>query len=355
MSTQRLILTAAALIFLCCRPASAQDTTLVYKSGWGTPATFCRPFLADVNSTITSAGFGINANSREYDISTDRVEKYKLTVVTNLGVSIPVYTYNFKQDRFGLAVSTPLHFQTWIDIFEPTTAPVLNTDYNFALIEMKFIQRFQNRWFRNYAVKFIPFYHQSTHLGDELTIYRMEQEISLTRVNVSYNYWELSLWLNEAERKYGKNHSLRLAVMGLLKPNAGWYSVRPQEVRDGDVKLVVEADRPLEFYLQYQLQTGKHRLSNDRWQNVFSVELRNRVKYNYPEYNNESGQWVGKVGTGGSGSWGLNMYYGWRLIPDVIPYNSLGFGIQAYYGVNPHGQFRNQTDYWYVGATMVFE
>ncbi len=350
----------AALIMLflaLCYATTAQDTTLVYKSGWGTPATFCRPFLADMSSTITSAGFGVNSNNKEYDISPDVVEDHKPTVVTNLGVSIPVYTYNFKEDRFGLAISMPIHFQTWIDIFEPTTAPVLNTDYNFAFIEFKFIQRFQHKWFNNYSVKFIPFYHQSTHIGDELTIARIQDGIPLTRVNVSYNYWELSFWLNEAERRHGKNHSLRLGFLGLLKPNDGWYSIRQQEAQGGDTRVVVEANRSYEFYIQYQLQTGKWLLSNDRWQNVFSAELRNRANYDYPAYmyNENSDAWESVIEHKYGGRWGLNMYYGWRLIPDITPYNSLGFGVQAYYGVNPHGQFRNLPDYWYVGATLVFE
>ncbi len=329
----------------------AQDTTLLYKSGWGVPASFCKPFLADINSTITSVGIGVNTNHKEYDLSPNRIEQYKPTVETNLGVSIPVYTRNFHDNRFGLAFSMPIHFHIWLDLFEQTTAPVLNTDYSFALMEFKYIQRFNNRWLHSYGVKFIPFYHQSTHLGDELTIYRKDEGISLTRVNVSYNYWELSLWVNEAERKIGYNNSFRFGLMGLLNPSKGWYSVRPEE---GVVEKVTSSTRPVEFYMQYQLQTGRWLLSRDRWQNVFSVELRSRAKYNYPYYRYDEGEWSEEATT--STRWNVNLYYGWRLIPSVLPpFNNLGVGIQAYLGVNPHGQFRNIPNYRYVGFTLMFE
>ena len=345
----REIISIIVFYFLFYHVSYAQRDSV--KSGWIIPATFCRPFLADLSSTITSVGIGINKNEKEYDLSPSKIEAYKGTFVANLGISIPVYTKNFNNNRFGWALSIPAHWQLWLDVFEKTTAPVLNTDYNAAVIEAKFIQRLNHKYFHNYSVKFVPFYHQSTHLGDELTIYRMEQKLALTRVNVSYCYWELSLWINESERRTGKNHSFRGSFMHLLNPEKGWYSIRPQE---GNTNLVIPEKRPYEFYLQYQLQTGKYFLSSGKFQNVLSIEVRNRPKYNYPCFIHRDGMWDDEKSNGAS-QWNFNLYYGWRIIQEAFPYHNLGVGIQAYMGGNPHGQFRDISGYRYVGLTMVFE
>ncbi len=197
----------------------------------------------------------------------------------------------------------------------------------------------------------MPFYHQSTHLGDELTIYRMDQQLELTRVNVSYNYWELSFWVNESEQKFGKNHAFRGGFIRLLNRKDGWYTIRPQE---GNVNLVIPDRRPYEFYAQYQLQTGKYFLSTNRLQNILSIEVRNRPKYNYPHFSYDEGGWIQEKATSNA-QWNLNLYYGWRIIQNSMPYNNLGFGIQAYFGGNPHGQFRDIPNYRYVGVSVVLE
>ena len=349
----RKIISVVIFYFLFFYVSYAQQDSVssMYKSGWVIPATFCKPFLADLSSTITSAGIGISKNEKEYDLSPSKVKAYNTTFLANVGVSIPIFTKNFNNNRFGWALSTPVHFQLWLDIFEKTTSPVLNTDYSAAVIEVKFIQRLNHKYFRNYSIKFVPLYHQSTHLGDELTIYRMEQKLALTRVNVSYYYWELSLWINESERRTGKNHSFRGGFMHLLNPERGWYSIRPQE---GNADLVIPEKRPYEFYLQYQLQTGRYFLSSNKFQNVLSMEVRNRPKYNYPYSIYEEGIWSDEKPTRAS-QWNFNLYYGWRIIQEAFPYHNLGFGIQAYMGGNPHGQFRDIPGYRYVGVTMVFE
>ncbi len=117
-----------ALVMLFIHFTIVAEDSIVYKSGWIIPATFCKPFLADLSSTITTVGVGINKNNKEYDLSPKKVENYKPTVVVNLGASIPIYTKNIFKNRFGFAFSAPIHFQLWIDMFENTTAPVLNTD-----------------------------------------------------------------------------------------------------------------------------------------------------------------------------------------------------------------------------------
>lgn len=316
-----------------------------YKSGWGVPATFGNPFLSDMNSTISTMEVGVNSNRPGYDI-VGGVESYKWTVNTNLGATFPFWTGNFSENKFGLSFSLPVHFRAWVDMFEKTTAPVLNTDYSFAPAQIKFIHRMNKRILKSYSLKFVPFYHQSSHIGDELTIYRRDIGLPLTRVNVSYNYAELSLWINEAEQKVGKRHSFRIGFMYLLNPDKGWYSIHPSE---GDTTLAVSINSPYEIYFQYQLQTGKYFLSGEKLQNVFSLELRDRLKYGYPTFSDfDTNIKEYRVAN-------INIYWGWRLNQPILISNHLGFGFRVYYGINPHGQFRNNKDYFYSGFSIVLE
>ncbi len=338
------------LIFTCLlfTYANAQNGT------WGVTSTFCKPFVSDVNSTISSIDVGVNTNRAEYDIEPADGKDYKIIARANVGVSFPVYAKNFDNNKYGFAVSVPIHFFLWLDVFEKITAPVVNTDYNIGGPEFKFIQRFEQPKFnflKSYSLKFIPFYHQSTHIGDEITIYREMQQLSITRVNVSYDYTELSLWINEPELFTGLNHSFRFGFMYLVDRTNSWYTIRPEE---GDVSKVIPLKRKYEWYLQYQLQTGKYFLSSDNLQNILSVELRNRPQYNYPYYNYNSGVWTEVPGEG-RGTWSTNLYFGWRVNQPVFASNHLGFGFKFYYGLTPYGQFRNKYDYMFAGVSLVLE
>jgi len=332
----------------------AQET---FNNGWGVPATFGRPFIADLHSSNTSIDVGIGTNQQEYDLSTRDIKSQKAFVRTNVGVLIPFYTRNFKNDQKGFSVDMPLHSWILLDLFESITSPVINTDYSFG-IQFKYIDRVDHGWLKNYTIPFAPIYHQRTHLGDELTNFRKAEEMPITRVNVSYNFSELSIYINEPEHITGFNQSFRLGFLYVLsqaniepKNNWYWYSCRPEEA---DTSLFNPTNKRMEFHFQYQLQMGKYLLSGEKLRNVFSVELRNRLQYGYPRFYYENQTWITE-NVEEKRTWTLNLFFGWRVGNESFLNKHLGFGLRYYRGINPHGQFRNMDQHQFIGLSLLYE
>ena len=240
---------------------------------------------------------------------------------------------------FAIAVNMPIHFQLWMDFLEPRTAAIVNTDYRFAMPGWTFLHRVNRGFLRNYAVSWYPFCHESTHIGDELALQRSEHGLPLRRVNVSYNWTELMFTINAEEHRLEQNHCLRVGLMVLFNPRAGWYFI---DEREGDPTLARPRRSPWEAYLQYQYQSPARK----GFQGVASVEIRNRALYGYPTFTwHEDGtidytiQHEKRVFT-------YNAFLGFRY--NNLQYTGLGSrfsaGVRIYHGNIPYGQFRNHNN-----------
>ncbi|GEM_PF-986511 len=240
---------------------------------------------------------------------------------------------------FAIAVNMPIHFQLWMDFLEPRTAAIVNTDYRFAMPGWTFLHRVNRGFLRNYAVSWYPFCHESTHIGDELALQRSEHGLPLRRVNVSYNWTELMFTINAEEHRLEQNHCLRVGLMVLFNPRAGWYFI---DEREGDPTLARPRRSPWEAYLQYQYQSPARK----GFQGVASVEIRNRALYGYPTFTwHEDGtidytiQHEKRVFT-------YNAFLGFRY--NNLRYTGLGArfsaGVRIYHGNIPYGQFRNHNN-----------
>ncbi len=332
--------------------ASKKDSIMHYLlSGIARTTDWNRPYWADLHSTLIRAEWAFATNSSEYDWS-EAGGEYRLYPFLHLGVDAPLWSNDFKGGRFGLNLTVPMFVEVWIDSFEELTAPLINTSYRVGAPEIGFIYRFKNqKHFKNIAVKFAPFKHESPHIGDELTIWRIEEGIPITRVNVSYNYTEFMVTLNDPDGTRERNHSVRAAIMILHNDGLGWYSILPEE---GDITKVIPSHYPIEAYLQYQYQT---RTSNN-FQAIFSLEVRHRAPYNYPYYvKNEQGEWLPGTEEPNIEGFSINAFLGGRYnLPTKNAYFSkFGIGLRVYHGMNPHGQFRSHPNFTQVGASIIFE
>ncbi|MGL5893957.1 MAG: hypothetical protein ACRCZM_05015 [Bacteroidales bacterium] len=340
-------------ISLCIQVQAQEDLIPDTKfiNGIAKSADWSRPFWADMHSTLNRAEVALGLNSPEYDFGKNGAT-YRPYVFANLGADFPLWTGNFSNGKFGITVTLPFMVDVWLDMFERSTAPVINVGYRFGAPEFSFIHRIQEKGvFKNYAIKFSPMKHECTHIGDELTIRRKNEGLPLTRINVSYNYTELQLTLNDSDGSRYSNHSFRAGFMLLHNFSNGWYNIMLEE---GDVNKVVASKYPFETYFQYQYQT---KTSKRNLQGVFSTEVRNRSKYNYPMYytdNNEN--WIENA-MPEFRSWSINFFVGVRYDnPDAKGYFSkIGIGIRAYNGINPYGQFRSQPVYQQLGLAIIFE
>ncbi len=276
--------------------------------------------------------------------------EYRTYFWGNVGADVQLWSGDFGNGRFGLSVSLPVSFLIWQDVFMVGTQPVINTDYRFGVGDIGFIHRFKkSRFIKNYTIRYSPFKHESTHLGDELTIWRKDEALDITRVNVNYNYTELALSLNDPDGTTKMNNHFKI---GLIVPNGyakRWYFQFPKE---GNQDKVLAVKNPLDFYIQYQLQT---KASKHGFQGIFSVEVRNRTLYKYPYYDrNMADDWV-EYTSDEDRIWCVNAFLGVRYSIYDGYFSKIGLGIRAYHGANPYGQFRNIPNYKQLGFALIFE
>ncbi len=335
-----------ALLSVSTLPLSAQTRV---AEGWFRYTPFGHSLLADVHPDLVRMDIAANTNHPTYDY-TQGGKQYRTTTLTMFGLSLPIWTGQVVDERFYLNVKMTLSASLWMDLFESTTSPITNTDFRVSLPTWTFMHQCRLGFMKNYSVAWSPFKHESTHIGDELLLQHVDQGYPLRRVNVSYNYTELQFTVNETADRYSSNHCLRAGVMILLSPKRGWYFI---EQRDGDESLAQPRLSPWEAYVQYQYQSDT---SPHGFQAVVSAELRNRAIYGYPVFSFD-GQTLSSKEQKEKRRFTYNIFAGVRYnTPNYDGYFSrFAFGIRAYHGNCPHGQFRNIDNFSQIGACLIFE
>lgn len=312
------------------------------RKGFFCYAPYGRSLLADVHpnfARIDIAGF---SNHTAYDYSQSN-KPWRMSVFGVMGMEAPIWRGEFQQNRFGVSFSITASSTIWLDIQEPTTAPVVNTDYRFGMPTTTFIHRLNKGFLRNYSIAFSPYKHESTHIGDELQIQHMEQGYTLRRVNVSYNYAELAFTVNEPEDSWASCHTFRLSAAVLYNLSRRGYNVTPA---DGPDQLLSQPTAPVEVWLQYQYQT---KATQGGLQGIVSAEIRNRALYGYT-YNGEGTQDERRIFT-------YNLFAGLRInAPNYSGvFSRFAVGVRAYHGNCPYGQFRNLPKYTQIGLSLIFQ
>jgi hypothetical protein len=347
-----------------------------FWDGLAKPAPWGRPFWSDTHSALIRAEIAYASNSPEYNYA-DLPGDYRPYFFTNIGADVPIWSGNFCNNRFGLKISVPIMVDVWLDFFEKTTSPVINTDYRPGAPEIGFMYRFPNplnvlrpKWnniigdffsfsLNNIAFRFSPFKHESTHIGDELTIARNDLNMEVTRVNVSYNYAEFQLTINDPEISRKSNHAAKIGLLILWDFDKGWYQMFPAE---GNEKVVQPSQSPVEMYFQYQYQTAASRYG---FQGIFSVELRLRERYHYPFSYPAGGHYEEAMdlynaqfaNTPFTMRPCVNLTAGIRYINmgQRNYFSKIGLMFHYYKGINPYGQFRSMPRFEQFGLALVFE
>lgn len=292
--------------------------------------TFYKPFVSEISSTLNNISVGVVKSK-----SPDGIERKLALMEIHLGMDAPIM-YG-QGNNFRWAVSLPVSLHVLWAPFEETTAPILNNDYRFG-ISFTGITYLKNDFIKNISFKLTPFAHESTHLGDELSIYGIEHLDNFYRVNVSYEYFELGLTLNDPDTLDGSLLSFKMGLMGLLNPTKGYYSFFEEEIGNNTF---YPSERWAEFYFQLNYRKYEGFLSSNTWKPSISVEARNRVKYQYDVEGKKSR------------TWNFNAFIGYDYIPtDSKLVKSVGLYFRYYKGINPHGQLRD-FDYQFIGGSLV--
>ena len=330
----------------------AQESDKGFWNGVARVASFGKPFWADMHSTLIRVEAAYATNSPDYDWG-EFDASYRPYIFANLGADIPVWSGDFANGKYSVSVTLPFMIDVWLDRFEFITSPIINTSYRFGAFDAGFIYRLDsplsgllNFTVYNWAVRFSSFKHESTHLGDELTIHRKDKNMDITRIDVAYNYAELIFTLNDPDGQPRLNHGFRFGLLFNWNPQKGWYSVFKGDAQNADE--IKPSQFPFEIYLQYQFQSA---LFSKGFQIIASAEYRLRERYKYPfEYP------AGAAHEGRNLAGCFNIFAGIRYDNQKGNYFSkIGIGARYYFGINPYGQFRSMPYYHQWGLAAVFE
>jgi hypothetical protein len=345
----------------------AEEANGGFWGGVARSASFGKPFWADMCSTLIRAEVARATNSPDYDWGEFNTSE-RFYVFANLGADIPIWSDNFTDEKYGLSVTLPFMIELWYDRLEWVTSPIINTAYRFGVFDTCFIYRmnnpisvfpskqtssmpvFFNISIYNWAVKISWLRHESTHIGDELVIYRKDKDMPITRINALCNYAEIIFILNDPDSQARLNHGFKFGF--LFNYNYfknGWYSSLDTEA---DPDLIDPSQFPFEIYMQYQYQSP---LFSKGFQIIGSAEYRLRERYKYPfsysgsmkdSFLNDQPNLVNC----------FNFFAGIRYDNQKANYFSkIGIGAHYYFGINPYGQFRSMPYYSQLGLAVIFE
>lgn len=339
---------------LCAEPTAGGTTP--FGRGLFRYAQFGHSLYADMHPNFVRLDIPYCKNNPVYDYGNHTDKRYRWQTMGVFGFNLPLWTGNLVDSTYALSVNIHLSANLWMDLFDFSTSPIVDTDYRIGLPTITFLHRVSVGFLHNYSVQWSPFKHESTHIGDETQIRYMDRGYAIRRVNVSYNYTEFVFTVNEAEDRYAENHCLRLGLMLLW--HGGWFNMDPDA---GDASIVDKNGtefvpyvkrNPWELYLQYQYQspTSKH-----GFQGVASIEVRNRECYGYDlsvlaTDDPKRLQKDKRVFT-------YNIFMGARYnTPNYDGYFSrIALGLRVYHGNCPYGQFRSIANYSQAGICLMFE
>ncbi len=291
--------------------------------------TYFKPMVSEISSTLNKVSVIAASGFKK-----DNKDLGKILSEVHLGAEFPIYSYKGSKSSFSIFVPVSLHV-LWAT-FEPKTAPIVNNDYRFGF-SLAYLKPLTSNYLKNVSIKAIPFAHESTHLGDEITIAGLEFD-QFYRINVSYEYYELAITLNDPDTLKGNLFTIRAGLMGLINPIKGYYSWSDVETQGKDI---FPTERWAEYYLQLQYRNTTAFYSSARMQFVWSFEARNRIRYDYLIDKSESYFWC------------FNNYFGYNYSPNGNEGQpTFGSFFVLYRGLNFNGQLRNSR-LNYVGYSMV--
>ena len=335
----------------------AQIGDSVNRGLW-VPRDFGRYFVSDIYSPVTKLQLGSGSNGTDYNNDPQRTTGHIALGEFTLGADIPLYSGHFRlaDEDFRFSVTSSISAVILFDILNKKSSPILNVDYRLELMDLFLLKEFRGRYLKNVLLRIAPFQHESTHIGDELTLYRKEAGFPITRINVSYDSGEISCTLNDPAGKISNNHAFTLGGRLLYRGDKtdGFYTMQSSE---GDLSFFVPSSRRLEGYFRYQYDSPGGPFRIGRFFPVVSAELRQRVKfgYNYYEADPSSASGFREITRAEKYAPCLNLYAGWRDRGKSGHPGRIGGFFRYYSGINPHGQFRNIPRYTFFGFAVVYE
>ena len=303
-----------------------------------TPEHFGKPFVSDIRSSIIKFEEGfINDMSEFYYMNDYQKRPFS---EGHVGTDIPMISYRKKSGDISFKSTYVLTgaFNLIIDSLEPSNRMVINTDYwiGSELRSVLYHPSLEKFKLKNIGLNIIPLYHESTHLGDEFVIAALDHGSDFYRVNVSYESWVLALTLNDPDTLKGNIFSTKIGMQGVWFPEDGFYQYHLEETQGQELLM---GEKLFKYWIQFNWRRTHGLGASETFHQVNSIELRNRIKYGYTAEDPEKR------------TWNINAYFGWEYQSDSD--RKVGGYLRVYYGINPHGQFRNVDGFYFIGLSLV--
>lgn len=293
-------------------------------------------YVTELRSTVNRFEiYGVNRWPPQYPFGTGKPGRALSEI--QLGVEVPLIGGDGK--RYVWYLGLPVSFDLFMDPFEVSTAPIVNVDYWFG-VRIEGLYRFHLPWPRNIGLRFIPFFHESTHIGDEFALkMAADDPAGFYRINISYQAWEISVGIDEWEGPGDNAYTLRAGVAGLWDP-AGYYNgAYPYELGSALTPGDLYPSRgSTEVVLQGHVVRSTGFPAIGKWYFHFGIEARNRIRFAY--FIPDPEQRV----------WGLNTTLGWYRPLEGARGRRIGFYLRFYAGQMPYGQFREADQYLLFGG-----
>jgi hypothetical protein len=335
------------------QPAAVPRT---WRNEWFRDSGYFDPLIAEPRAPQIAFTFPAWIPELQYSVEPGN----RLAWEVSLGREIPIFSRaNFDEatrrkgsQGFGLWVDVSFHMIE--DMGKDPSNPIINTDYRFSLGKLKYYRILTTptvnasavRHWKSMALRGDLYHHESTHLGDEFVVNGQGAHPDFERQNVSFEFYDITGAFNW-ESSEGLLHSIRGGTTGLVKPSHGYYSdhtlMYPLE-RD-----VAKSERNFEPYVQYEFHAPHTTKTGDlaprRWAPFVSADVRRRIVLDFNKVSADV-----KEDT----QWSTNLLAGIRSWAGFQRFAIKEIYARYYRGVNPHGQLRNQKDFWLAGFGVNF-
>jgi len=335
-------LLAALVVIITTAPGAMAQEWLLDKDWF-------LPLSADPKPPAITFAFPMITDEFEFSQESGK----RMTWEVNVGKEIPIFTaQNFTTatpivGRWGVGLWVAVSFHVLEELGKDPSNPIINTDYRFSLatIKARRVQKASGRG-PNHAdyldIKADLWHHESTHLGDEFVLGAI-QNPSFERINVSYEFWDVAgsyEWrrLKRVGDDPFYRHVVRGGLVGVWPYAGGYYS---DHTLDPAGRTIARSKRNLEPYLQYEFWAPH---GAKTFAPFASVDARYKTVYDYHKASDDVNE---------DKQWSTNLMAGFRT-PLEAPLSVKEIYARWYYGVNPHGQLRNQRDFTTFGIGINF-
>jgi Protein of unknown function (DUF1207) len=308
-------------------PATAQDIFAFRDFDWYEALT------AEQRAARIAINFGA---SDAFEFSVEPGRRFAWDI--HLGRELPMVSYAhgvnpdvFRAGEWGIGLWAPVSFHM-IEDFKDASNPIINTDYRFGtMAKFRYALR-SEQWI---AARFVPWAHESTHLGDEFSLTAQEHFPDFERINVSYEYYEYGVAFETP--RWSVRH-------GGINPwgEDGYYSDHLLEPGRRTIPTSHSNYEP-SFGGEY-----RHPHGGRTWAPFASIEARHRIVYDYDKPSADTPE---------DRQWSTTIAAGIRTAPGATTPATLALShiyFRFYHGVNPHGQLRNDPDYTMLSAGFNF-